>query len=165
MICNKRQLAEIFGVSEETLTRWAKLGCPIEKKGRGTQGSKYDTARAYAWRLALAEKAQEPADLENERVKLVRVQRELAELDLRERQGKLVACDLVEAHWAGSVVTLRARLLTLPHTAAPRLPVPSDRRGEAEAILRDLVHEALTELADDGVPADARESAASTVDA
>ena len=147
MICNKRELAAVFGVSEETLTRWAKLGCPVEEKGRGTQGSRYDTAKVYAWRLALAERPHEPADLENERTRLVRTQRELAELDLEERRKELVRVSDVIRHLANLFADIKSILTAMPSIAAPQVAAPG-RAAEAQAILRKHVDACLNALAD-----------------
>lgn len=48
MKANKRQLAEIFGIAEETITQWAKSGCPVELQRRGSAGNVYDTGQVFA---------------------------------------------------------------------------------------------------------------------
>lgn len=150
MVCNKRQLADVFGVSEETLTRWAGLGCPVQTKRRGSHGNEYDTAAVFTWRLALAENSREPADLENERVKLVRVQREIAEITLAERRRESVSVAGVMTHWAKMTSAARARCLLIPTMAAPLVIRKS--AAEAEDVIRKLIYEALSELADGGGP-------------
>lgn len=50
-IVNKRQLADVFGVSVQAITNWQKDGMPVVEFVRGPEGSKYDTAMCIQWRL------------------------------------------------------------------------------------------------------------------
>lgn len=45
---NKKELAEYFGVSANTITRWISLGCPYEKDERGRYI--FDPGEVETWR-------------------------------------------------------------------------------------------------------------------
>jgi hypothetical protein len=71
-------------------------------------------------------------------------------LHIAKEMGAVVDRELVEAQWADHCVRFRNQMLAIPTRAAP-LVINEDVTG-AFNILTDLVHEALTELAnvDDG---------------
>jgi hypothetical protein len=70
----------------------------------------------------------------------------LARLDRLEREGELLAKDDVKVMNVAIMHTVKARLLAVPNSTAPRL-VELHRPMEAEAIVRDAITDALTELA------------------
>lgn len=95
-------------------------------------------AKAHAIELASAKLRREQADAE------------LAEIKVAKERGVLVEAERVEGLWAGLVVAMRAKLLSLPGRAATQsagMSIP-----EVEALLESMVREALDELAraDDG---------------
>lgn len=152
MKINKRQCAEIFGVAEETLTQWAKQGCPIEVQRKGTQGNVYDTTKVFKWRLEKAEHGDSAHDLTAERAALARAQREKIELELSETRGELVRVDAVLGAWAQHISTVKTALLGLPAKLAGQIAGPG-RRAQVEATLRAEVRQILTELsASSGLP-------------
>lgn len=150
MKCNKRELAGIFGIAEETVTQWQKQGMPIELQRKGSRGSVYDTAAVFKWRMARAEEGDAVNDLSAERAALAKVQRERIELELAESRGQLVKVDDVLTTWAGHIGTVKQALLGLPAKAAGL--VAPGKTAEAEAVLRKLIKEALTELSTNGLP-------------
>jgi phage terminase Nu1 subunit (DNA packaging protein) len=86
-------------------------------------------------------------DPQQERARLDRARRVLAELDASVRRGELIPQADMTAAWAGILGAVRQRLLELPTRAAPL--VADATPAEAERVLRDLVHEVLAELRDD----------------
>ncbi len=73
------------------------------------------------------------------------------ELKLAERRGELVERDVVKTTWAGLVASFRARMLAIPSKVAPQIAVPG-KVPQAVEILAAAVHEALAEVAGDGLP-------------
>ena len=51
MKANKRQTADIFGVTQQAIDRWHSEGLPVEVKGGKGRESQYDTARVHTWLL------------------------------------------------------------------------------------------------------------------
>lgn len=110
MICNKRQLADIVGKSERTLTEYQDQGLPIELLGdRGTE-NQYDTAKVIEWLIqrALAGQARESG-----RERLERLQADDLEMKIDERAGRLVSVDAVEQLLAGGIIATRSELTGL----------------------------------------------------
>ncbi len=85
-----------------------------------------------------------------ERLALARA--DLAEMRAAERRGDLIATADVTDAWSQHIAAARAKLLALPTTIAPRI-APPGKLGEAQEIVRDIVYDALNELAGDGLPA------------
>ncbi len=83
------------------------------------------------------------------RAKLLKAQSARQELKLRQERGELVDARAVERTWQKMVVTCRAKLLALPTKLAPQV-VSCSSMAEVHKLLEDAIHEALTELADDG---------------
>lgn len=84
--------------------------------------------------------------LTREKTRLTKAQADRVELEVEELRGSLVRVEAVEIELGDLVTAARAKLLALPGKAAP-LVMAADNLVQAERILRDLVYEALTELA------------------
>ena len=82
------------------------------------------------------------ANLTQERVLLVRAQREKVELDLAERRGELQSRAETAADLVALATAVRNRLLAVPDRVASRLGLP---RHDAEVISEEI-RDALTEL-------------------
>ena len=73
------------------------------------------------------------------------------ELKFKQLANSLVPTDAVERVWKDSFLTFRAVMLGLPRKCASMVrDAPND--GKAEEILREVVYQALEELAGTGVP-------------
>lgn len=142
------QTAAILGISAVHLGRLAQAGTVPSPIGRG----KWDVASvvtAYITDL----KGRESEPLKAEQLAFVKAQRERTEAQRAEIQrkagvaeGKLIPADEVKAAMTTSFAHVRAKLLALPNRCAPRVAQMSSI-AEIEAQLRDVVHEALNELA------------------
>lgn len=105
---NKKQLADIFGVSERTLTEYQKDPTfPIEEdNGRGKENV-YDTVEVHKWFIQRA--AGKKAETTKERLERIRGDRE--ELAHAADLGEAVPADLVEERITNVVIAIRADLL------------------------------------------------------
>jgi phage terminase Nu1 subunit (DNA packaging protein) len=83
-----------------------------------------------------------PANLTQERILLVRAQREKVELDLAERRGELKSRAESIADMVSMATAVRNRLLAVPDRVASRLGLP---RHDIEVISEEI-RAALTEL-------------------
>lgn len=133
-------LAELTGYDRRTLRKkLARL--PFEESGRSHL---YDTVTALATIYAATG---EGYDLTREKARLAHHQADIAEIDARERKGDVVKRDAVVAAWQAELVTVRAKLLSLPtRTAAVLATIDDPRKVEIE--LRRVCHEILDELAE-----------------
>ena len=73
------------------------------------------------------------------------------ELELEQQRGNLLPMELVIAAWQGHIANSRAKLLALPPKAASQV-LGMESYLEVEHAIRDIIYEALDELAGDGVP-------------
>ncbi len=132
-----------------------KHGCPVESLAKGSTGNSYEVAAVFAWRVARAERNDRPpGDIETERARLIKAQADKTELEVAELHGELVRVSDVTDAWSQHIASARAKLLALPSKAAPR--VLPGRVAETQELLRNIIDEALNELAGDGLPERAR---------
>ncbi len=156
-VVNKRELAEFFGVSPQSIDGWLSRGCPVLERGAPLVGYKFDTAAVAEWRAeqrvaeAIAEaKPQNPEDAFERKTA---AEASLAELKLARELGQLVTLEDVERVWSNLVAMCRARMLAIPSKVAS-LALSAGSIDEARAVLESALHEALNELAANGVTED-----------
>lgn len=140
MLVNKRQLSEILGISERSLTEWQKEGLPVADyaENRG-QANQYDTAAVIRW---MVEREIARLNKEKPRDRLDRLKADAIELDIKERIGELAPAALFERAWADHILAARTEFLTLPEILATELSalygVAVDADPIAEGINRAL---------------------------
>lgn len=144
MIVNKKELADVHGVSERTLTEWQEDGMPIESVGGRGMENQYDTAKTIEWRAqrAVAGKAKMTPRDERDHYEA-----KLSQLELARESGKLVAVDDVGPVWEGAILAARTGLLGLP----PVLKAMIDARygiNLDQQMIEDEVHNALRKLSE-----------------
>lgn len=109
----------------------------------------------YALRDAIAAALELPApdgaglSLEAERARLSKEQADHQALKNAQLRGELLERDEVETTWARMVLAAKERLRSIPATARVRIAGFTQKQA---VTLRDLIDEALSELADDGLP-------------
>lgn len=138
------QFAKHFGISTPAVSDlMARSVVPRE-------ASLEDGCKAYTKHLR--EKAagrgqgEDDGELTREKTRLTRAQADKVELEVEELRGALVRVEAIERELGELVAAARAKLLSLPGKAAP-LVMAADNLLEAERIIKNLVYEALTELA------------------
>lgn len=90
-------------------------------------------------------------DLHNEKLRLTKAQADKATLEVNELEGELIPAQLVEDTWINYTTNVRAKLLGLPSRIAHEV-ITVDDYQKALIILKEQVHEALSELGEDGIP-------------
>jgi phage terminase Nu1 subunit (DNA packaging protein) len=145
MIVNKRQLADILGCTEETLSQWGKQGMPILLQRLGREGNQYDSAAVIAWREARALSDQPVTDYDTERTRKVKIEADILGIQKAQIEGRMIPSEKVEAAWVSLVSAFRARMLAIPSRCAPII-AGLGSYVEVENTLTDVIHEALTEL-------------------
>ena len=146
MIVNKRQLADIMGCTEETLSQWEKQGMPVLLKRRGCAGNQYETAAVIGWRDARGQSDAPPTDYETERTRKVKIEADILSLEKAQLEGRLIPADKAEQAWTKLVAAFRARMLAVPSKCAPLVAGLSFI--DAERVMADAVSDALRELSD-----------------
>ena len=110
-IVNKSALSVLIGVSEETLTRWQKLGLPIAYRAERGYSHQYNTAQVIAW--IIEHKVGKVRD-ETPKDRLTRLQGDKVELEIAEKLDNLVPANEVKPFWDAMVASARAFLQTQP---------------------------------------------------
>jgi terminase small subunit / prophage DNA-packing protein len=96
-------------------------------------------------------------DITEEKTRLTKAQADKAQLDVAVIEGKLIPTEQVEDTWLNYISNCRARLLNIPNKIA-HIILTVDNFAEAENIIKESIHEALEELANDPIPREYRES-------
>ncbi len=142
MLVNKKQLAEVFGISERSFTEYQRdPSFPIRvNAGRG-RSNEYDTADVYEWlQSRTADKTRESA---KERLDRLRGDRE--ELNLAKDAGELIPADELSQMLTDVVIAIRN---TQMHGNG-KLKKRIDRAHQIDLdieILNDYSREVLTHL-------------------
>ncbi|HEZ4518627.1 TPA: terminase small subunit [Neisseria meningitidis] len=152
MLVNKRQLSEIVGVSERSLTEWQKEGLPVASyaDNRG-QANEYESAAVIRW---MVQRELERLNKEKPRDRLDRLKADAIELDLKERTGELAPAALFERAWADHILAARTEFLTLPEQLAIELSATAGVEIDPDAIASHI-NNALEKLANYGAEDDA----------
>lgn len=146
MLVNKRELAEILGCSEESLTIWQKQGLPILAKGAGKQGNTYNPAEVIKW-MRRKDSGEKPAtSIDEERQRKLRHEADMLEMENEEKRGELMKVQTVERDLIEKLSRFRARVLSIPKKLAPQV-VAERELAVVETLLETQLHEALNELA------------------
>jgi phage terminase Nu1 subunit (DNA packaging protein) len=128
----------------------------VKKEGLPTEGrGQYDPVKCMLFYIRylqrkLKSKAVETVDgtylpEREERVRRLRADSEMKELNLAERRKKLVSISDVERAITELVLTTKARLLAVPARVAPEI-VNESSRLMIEAKIEKAIHEALVQL-------------------
>lgn len=144
------KVAQALNLTPQRVQQLANEGLPKEDRG------KYDLGKCMLWYIrylqaALEKKAVPMADgryagEREERIRLLRAEAELKEIELAKEQGQLVAIADVESDWSNLVVTTKAMILAIPPRVAPEL-VSESSRVVIQAKLEKECKEALRLLA------------------
>lgn len=142
ILVSAADLAELLGVSSETVYRMARDGEIISEKMPGERGKKFvltDAVKAYASKLAANDDELRRAKLETERLKQRKL---LVEVELAE--GRAYPEEAVAAVMNDIIMSSRARLRSIPLDVAPKL----GHTREQTQILADEIDAVLLLLSD-----------------
>lgn len=153
----REDAAPIAGLSARQLLRLHDSDRPPPWTENGYPADKFGDWLRDRWRRDLGVAPDgEVYDYEVERARLTKAQADKTELEAAELAGALVRVEDVETEWGRMLGAVRARLLSLPSKAAPRVRVAVNDE-EAAALIEAEVTEALQELSSDGIPPTTRE--------
>ena len=102
-------------------------------------------------------------DITAEKARLTKAQADEREISVKKMMGELIAADEVQTTWSDYVANARAKLLALPSKSAQQL-LSLESYQEVETYLKEMVYEALEELAIDEADTDGEGDTASQQD-
>ena|GEM_PF-637976 len=145
---NRSQIAEAFGVELTSVDKWRRSGCPSTKNGKSVE---FTVRQVSDWLRTRDMESSGVLDLSQERAKLTKLQAEKATLELEQQCGTLLPLEMVIVAWQGQIANAKARLLALPPKVASQV-LGMESYVEVEHVIKDIIYEALDELAGDDVP-------------
>ena len=158
-MATQREVADHLDLSVKRVSELIRDGILPSKPGRSPLN--IDVCRvayiSYLRKLGGYHKRSGSGDIAEEKTKLTAAQARKAELEVEELEGNLIPSQLVEDTWIDYVANARAKLLALPSRVAHQV-ITIDTYSEAEELIKDQVHEALDELAQNGIPKKYRQS-------
>lgn len=145
----QQQCAAAFGITTRQLRNLHESGIPRN------QDASYPWPDALHWYIDFKKRERSAGDEAEEKTKRELLHRRLdlevrtAELDLAERERRLVSIDYFEQQTSGLLQRLRARLLNFPSKWAPAM-VGLRTIAEAQARLEPAIAEAMQALSETG---------------
>lgn len=144
---SNKELAEYFGKDERTVRRWIREGLP-----RLTSGG-FDRLQCEKWvaerRRRIIPMLENDPQAEARPIRhddrLKKAKADLAEMDLRERQGGLISRRSFEQAMVARIMVAKAGLLTLPRSLPPLLVGKIER--EIETVVKEQVSQLLRQFA------------------
>lgn len=136
---NAKQLAEALGLTTQRIGQLVKEEVIPKPTKQG-----HDPMTAIPAYLRFLKQSLTGKDLDAARIAKYEIETELRRLELRRREGELIAVTACANIWERVAVAIRSKLLALPTKFAPLVTGREPR--ECAAILQRGVHEALTEL-------------------
>ena len=152
-MATQREVADHLDLSVKRISELIRDGILPSKMGRSPLN--LDVCRvayiSYLRKLGGYHKRSGTGDIAEEKAKLTAAQARKAELEVEQLEKSLIPAQLVEDTWIEYVSNVRAKLLGLPSRVAHQV-ITVDKYAEAELIIKEQVHEALNELAQNGIP-------------
>lgn len=160
--CNKSKLAEIFGVTIQTIDQWVRDGMPVlERPGQKGHEWKFETSEAINWRIGnrieaavkgkKAGRKAAPADLDDPetaaRIRKLNADAEAKEHSLALLRREAVSITDFESALNAAISAARGKLLGMGAHLAPVVAIESDV-NTCQASIDAVVREILQELSD-----------------
>jgi phage terminase Nu1 subunit (DNA packaging protein) len=147
---NVTKVASALNLTEQRVQQLVHEGLPREGRGQ------YDPVKCLLWYVRYLQKALEKKAVptleggfvgeREERVRLLRADADLREIELAKERGQLVALPDIEAALTDLVLTTKARIMAIPPRLAPEL-VGETSRVMIQAKLEKACKESLSYLA------------------
>lgn len=152
-MANQRDVAEHLDLSVKRVSELIRDGVLPSKRGKSPLN--IDICRiayiSYLRKLGGYNKKTGTGDIAEEKTKLTAAQARKAELEVEQLEASLIPAELVKDTWVDYVSNARAKLIALPTRIAHQV-LSVDNYAECEQLIKERVHEALDELANDGIP-------------
>jgi phage terminase Nu1 subunit (DNA packaging protein) len=144
MKVNKKQLAEILGVTQKTITNYQSQGLPFEDNERGV-ANVYDTKEVIRWfverelnrRYGASGDVRERLDKDYEQARLAKAQADGKEIENKIKQGELAPVELLTQVLSHVSAQTASILESIPQKVKRQLPeLPA---SGVEVIKREII--------------------------
>ena len=149
-VVNREELAEIEGVSLNTVTTWIRQGCPYLQKGRQGKPWKFNTMDVGEWRIQKAREdatGDQPMDEQELKLRKLAAETNKAELDLAEARQRVAPIEEFERARSMENATIRANVMNVPSRVVSQLIGETDE-GRFKELLRTELIQALETAAE-----------------
>lgn len=142
----RNEVAQHFGVADRTVAVWITQGMPGIVGTPGRRDGYFPLDEIALWRAERLPLASAPLDDPRvaEEARLKRARASIVELDLAEKQGRLIDAGIAMREWIRAVAEAKTQADQLPAWLAKKLPESVDRDTRRE--LRKALKRRLTEL-------------------
>ena len=148
MMVTDADLAELTGLSSRRIRQLVESG-RLTRAGR----NRYQLAEVF---MALVEEmsgGDKASELTAERVRKLRAEATLAELELAKQRGEVAPIDEFQSVWANRFTIIRANMLQLPQRVVTMLIGETDER-RFKQVMTEEIKQILTAAASSGTEAD-----------
>ncbi|HEV2679431.1 MAG TPA: terminase small subunit [Rhodanobacter sp.] len=139
---NRKQLADVFGVSLPTIDAWLRAGCPFDQRGGSGKEWIFDTADVVRWREQRASDEAGGADVQDEtalKKRKLSAEVRVAELDLMQKMGMVAPLDQVERVLTRTLAEVQSNLRgSLVTRLAAQLVGETDERKFKKIALAEI---------------------------
>jgi phage terminase Nu1 subunit (DNA packaging protein) len=157
-VCSKADLSLLLGISIRALGDLHAKGVLVPAAKRGTYQT-IPSVNAYIDKIRAAASGrldEQRNPLNDERLKDVRVNREISELKLAQLKGELLTLDEVTDSWTKFAAKVKAAALALPSKARTQIPHLTAHDGETlKTLIKDMLNDLADEVADSVVGGEA----------
>lgn len=139
---NREELAEVFGVSLNTVTSWVRRGCPFDQRGKQGRPWRFNTRDVSEWlRDEARAEAESDAPMDEFELKLRKLAAETsqAELDLAVARRQVAPIDEFERARALENATVRANVMNVPSRVVSQLIGETDEARFKEVLRAELI--------------------------
>jgi phage terminase Nu1 subunit (DNA packaging protein) len=125
-VIGQQGIADLFGVSRETIDTWQHQGLPVAARGGAGSPSEYDSEPCIRWRVEHELQKVLP-NTPTSRLALAKA--DAIEMDNAERRGLLIPAALLEPKLNAAFVNAREKWAEVQHRLARELPADVDGRA------------------------------------
>lgn len=132
---SQAECAELLDVPRETVTLWHAEGLPYTPRAAIGDVNAYDSAKVITWlirrEIAAAAGGERPAD------RLARAKARLHEIEIEQREGRLVPADQVEPAWEQATMAAAAFMIGRASRLAGILETAAGIEAKRELLRRE----------------------------
>lgn len=139
---NREELAEVFGVSLNTVSSWIRAGCPFEQRGRQGKPWRFNTRDVSEWlrdQARLEAEGDGPLDEFELKMRKLAAETSQAELDLATARRQVAPIEEFERARALENATVRANVMNVPSRVVSQLIGETDEGRFKEVLSVELV--------------------------